>query len=101
MLFALYFCVVIAMTQLYKSSQMNQVFLVYKTDVHHSYASRDVIGIATSPAMAICICQEQARKEHGKINKEQLFNLTTLQQTQGYKGAGEFQFESITTDILL
>jgi hypothetical protein len=80
---------------------MNSVFVVYKTDVHHSYASRDVIGIATSPENAVQICKLQATKEHEKISKQELWNLTNLKQTQGYSGPGEFQFEEMKTDVLL
>lgn len=82
---------------------MNQVFLVYKTDVQHSYASRDIIGIATTHAIACFLCQYQAKKEGFKIpiNSDQWHNLFNLKQTQGYKGEGEFQFEAVNTDILL
>lgn len=80
---------------------MNTVFIVYKTDVHHSYASRDVIGIATSEQSAIAICKAQAQKEGGRISKEDFWNLKNLKQTQGYAGEGEFHFEEMTTDTLL
>lgn len=75
-------------------------FLVYKTDVHHSYASRDIIGVADCKANAICICQEQAKKDE-EISEEQLWNLATLKQTQGYDGEGEFQFEEVQINTLL
>ena len=80
---------------------MEHVFLVYKTDAHHSYASRDVIGIATDQITAINICQEQAEKEGEEISEQELWNLSNLKQTQGYQGEGEFQFEEIKTDCLL
>lgn len=80
---------------------MTEIYLVYKTHSHHSYASRDIIGIATTQARAITICKLQAEKEGDKINREQLFNLQTIKQTQGYKGAGEFQYESVNVDVLL
>ena len=80
---------------------MDSVFIVYKTDNWHSYASRDTIGIATSSLAAIKICKQQAKKENKKIDKDQLFNLANLEQTQGYSGDGEFQFEEITLNKLL
>ena len=80
---------------------MDSVFIVYKTDNWHSCASRDTIGIATSRFAAIEICKEQAKKENKKIDKDQLFNLSNLKQTQGYSGDGEFQFEEITLNKLL
>ncbi len=77
------------------------MYLIYKTDSHHSYNSRDIIGLATTPAMAIKICKLQAIKEGEKISKTELFNLSNISQTQGYSGEGEFQFEEIKTNILL
>lgn len=76
------------------------IYLVYKTDNWHSYDSRDIIGVATSSAMAIKLCMQQAKKEHEKITEAQLYNLTNLKQTQGYTGKGEFQFEEVNTDTL-
>ena len=76
------------------------IYLVYKTDVHHSYASRDIIGVADHKIHAIHICQEQAKKDE-EISEEQLWNLSTLKQTQGYSGEGEFQFEEIQINTLL
>ena len=80
---------------------MTQVFLVYKTDAQHSYASRDVIGIATTEEEAILLCQEQADKEGEAIDEEQLYNLSNLKQTQGYQGEGEFDYESMKINTLL
>lgn len=77
-----------------------EMFIVYKTDSWHSYASRDIIGVATSPAIAVSICKAQAKKEGRAIDKDQLFNLKNLKQTQGYS-EGEFQFEPVETDTLL
>lgn len=79
---------------------MNSLFLVYKTDNQHSYASRDVIGVASSKQEAINLVIMQATKEHARVNKNDLHNLNNLQQTQGYKGDGEFSFESIELDVL-
>lgn len=77
------------------------MYLVYKTDSRHSYASRDIIGLATTSSNAIDICKKQSKKEGEKISKDQLFNLSNIMQTQGYSGEGEFQFEAIKTNILL
>ena len=85
----------------HKTITMEKIFLVYKTDAHHSYASRDIIGVATSPELAVSICQQQAKKEHEELSDDDLFNLRNIAQTQGYDGEGEFQFESVNTDELL
>jgi hypothetical protein len=80
---------------------MDQILVVYKTDTHHSYASRDIIGLATTFNKGILLCHAQASKEGSKIGKEQLHNLTHLKQTQGYKGPGEFQMEWLNVNTLL
>ncbi|WP_062055713.1 hypothetical protein [Aquimarina longa] len=77
------------------------VYLIYKTDNWHSYNSREVIGVCFEPESVIKTCKEQAKKEGEKIKKNQLFNLQTYNQTQGYEGEGEFHFESVDTNTLL
>jgi len=80
---------------------MEQVFICYTTDTWHSYASRDVIGIAIDLKTAISICKQQAKKDGFKIKGDALFELNNLKQTQSYKGSGEFVIEEITTNTLL
>lgn len=80
---------------------MEEVFLVYKTDSHHSYKSRDIIGVVSTPSMAIAICKAQAKKESETISPEQIHNLRNIKQTQGYSGEGEFQYEAASLDELL
>lgn len=80
---------------------MERIYIVYKTDTWHSYNSRDVIGIADTIDSAIDICKQQAKKEHEKITKDQLFNLNNIKQTQGYSGSGEFQFEELQINTLI
>ena len=75
-------------------------FLVYKTDVHHSYASRDIIGVADHKIHAIQICQSYAKKDED-ISETQIYNLATIKQTQGYDGEGEFQFEAVQMNELI
>ncbi len=77
------------------------MYLVYKTDSHHSYASRDIIGVCTSLSSSVKICKQQAEKENEVISKEELWNLENLLQTQGYSGEGEFQIEQFKTNVLL
>lgn len=78
-----------------------RTFLLYKTDSRHSYASRDLIGVATSKEKVIALCKQQAKKEGEKFDSDQLFNLNNISQTQGYSGHGEFHFEEVKTNILL
>lgn len=82
---------------------MEHVFLVYKTDSHHSYASRDLIGIATDASEAITICVNQAHKEGFPLGvaTSARWDLQQLKQTQSYQGEGEFQYEQVQLNKLL
>ncbi len=77
------------------------MYLIYKTDAHHSYASRDLIGVATDKIIAIDIIKQKMRKEGEKLDNNQRYNLDHISQTQGYSGEGEFHFEEVKTNILL
>jgi len=77
------------------------IYLVYKTDIHHSYASRDIIGVADCEVHAIHICQTQVKRDNEELSEDQLFNLRNIKQTQGYSGEGEFQFEGVQENTLL
>jgi hypothetical protein len=85
----------------FKIKIMDEIFIVYKTDNWHSYESRDVIGIATDRSYAMLLCNEKAAKEGCQIAGDQSWNLANLQQTQGYMGEGEFQYEKLFTNVLL
>lgn len=79
---------------------MNKAFIVYKTDVVHSYASRDILGISLF-GDPVSIVLQQAEKEGETVSEEQLFNLRSFSQTQGYLGEGEFHIEPVELDTLL
>jgi len=78
-----------------------KVFIVYKTDSWHSFASRDLIGIATSKDEYINICQAQAKKENKIITTDDIFNLSNIMQTQGCLLEGELYVEEVSTNMLL
>jgi plasmid replication initiation protein len=77
------------------------IYLIYKTDNWHSYASRDLIAIANTHNKAIALCKKQAKKEGNKISQDELFNLNNISQTQGYEGEGEFVIETVEKNVLL
>ena len=80
---------------------MSQIFVVYKTDTWHSYASRNIIGICTTKANVMRVIKQKVKKEGAKLGTYQLFNLQNYKQTQGYAGDGEFQYELFDKNVLL
>lgn len=85
----------------YTDLDNSSVFMVYKTDVHHSYASRDIIGVATSQENALKLCREQAKKEGHSLKGWNMQFLQEKNQTQGYNGPGEFVIEEVYINKLL
>ena len=77
------------------------MFLIYKTDVWHSLASRNLIGVASSPEMVMFLCNKQVKKEGETLDEDQIFNLGNMLQTQGYSGEGEFDIDHVDIDVLL
>lgn len=77
------------------------MYLLYKTDAQHSYDSRDIIAAATSPINAILLAKQHANAEGEPITTEQLWNLQSFNQTQGYEGEGEYQFEHVQEDVII
>ena len=77
------------------------VFLIYKTDQHHSKASRELIGVVQKEVHVLDICKQEAEREHAELDDSQIFYLKQIRQTHGYKGAGEFDYEEVETGVLL
>lgn len=80
---------------------MTSVFIVYKTDSWHSYASRDLLGASEDLAGAIALVKKQVKKENQKLSDDDKHNLAHIKQTQGYDGEGEFDIEEVTLNKLL
>lgn len=76
------------------------IYLVYKTDNWHSYASRDLIGIGSNLANAIKLVKEQVKKENCNLNEDDLYNLEHIKQTQNYENEGEFDIDPCEINIL-
>jgi hypothetical protein len=78
------------------------VILVYRTDVWHTYKSRDLIGVCTDRDETLKVV-EQAVEQDGlpPLSEEQIDLLNRLGQTQGYHGRGEFQTEQYELNTIL
>lgn len=78
------------------------IYLLYKTDVWHTNASKELIGIGTTLYNALTLANEQAKKEGEPELSEYTYNfLRDIYQTQDYSGVGEFLIEKTETNKLL
>lgn len=80
---------------------MKSIFLVYTTDCHHSQASRDLIGCATTHENALKIIQSECENLGETLSEDSLYNLKHIKQTQGHEGEYEFLIDELQTDVLL
>ena len=79
---------------------MKTVFLTYKTDAWHSYASRDLIAVCSNFETAVKLSKKHAKTSGHKISQQEEWNLRNIKQTQGYSGDGEFMIEEMETNVL-
>lgn len=79
----------------------SDMYLVYTTDSHHSYGSRDLIGACTSLKSVMGIIKKKAVIEGVKLDEDDYHCLNNYKQTQGLKANFEFDYEEIETNKLL
>jgi len=86
-----------------KSFIMNkQIILVYRTDIHHSHESKELIGVCTTIRKMKEIVEDSATLKDGVLlDSHQQDLLERIGQTQGYEGEGEFYTETWPLDKLL
>lgn len=88
-----------------------KVDILYKTDKHHSFASRDVIGVFTNHKLLKSTCKELIRDNladtyteadllKGEIEYIHNFLFSSASQTQGLIGF-ELVIEEIETNTLI
>ncbi len=68
-------------------------FIVFTCDNWHTNGSKDLIAVCSDLQNSIKIIRQKARKEGKRISADDLYNLENINQTQGYKGEGEFIIE--------
>jgi hypothetical protein len=79
-----------------------KIILVYRTDIHHSHESKELIGIATSKRKMKEIVEDSATLNDGVLlDSHQQDLLERIGQTQGYEGEREFYTETWPLDKLL
>ena len=74
------------------------VFIVYRTDNHHTIATREIIGIGLTKEDAIQIIIEYTIYMAGVITPELLEQLKNINQTQGFSEPNEFMIEEYETN---
>jgi hypothetical protein len=84
---------------------MNQIVLLHSCDVHHTYTSQFLHGAFSSVDNAINALKEMLAKADDEggyvpLSQEQEDLLRRINQTQGYKGPGEFLLQILPVDEL-
>lgn len=59
------------------------LYLIYTTDVWHTYTSHELIAIATSKKQCYSLIRKYLKRYGVKLDKEQLDMLDSIKQTQG------------------
>ncbi|MFT3946170.1 MAG: hypothetical protein QM763_04275 [Agriterribacter sp.] len=77
------------------------MFILYRTDVWHTYKSRDLIAVCTTQKHLIKICKTIAQNDNTKLSEDDMYCLNYLKQTQGYTGTGELVYEEIKQNTIL
>jgi hypothetical protein len=80
---------------------MGLMIMVFKTDVHHSHDSKELIGVCTGWDEVLKVCVDRCRLEEYKLLKADIEQIRGMGQTQGYRGAGEFYTEKHFTNTLI
>lgn len=77
-----------------KNKEKTCVYIVYKTDAHHSTATRDLVSIFTNLNEAVRCCQHEAKQENEPLTKYDKKML--LEQFQTQRGEENFLIENHT-----
>lgn len=77
------------------------IYLVYKTDAWHTIGSRLLIACCDNKKKAIRLIKKLADSEDEKLSEDDIYNLEKINQTQGYKGNGEFVIDEVEKNVLI
>jgi len=78
-----------------------ELLLVYTTDNHHSFASRDLIGVVDSDGSFIDLVKSHARDVKGlELTDADVFNLQSYGQTQNLDSDFEYASEWVKTNTV-
>lgn len=76
------------------------MYILFKTDDHHSKNSEELLGVATTKDHLVRLAKKVAELEAEKFTEEDGDNLVRINQTQGY-GVGEFVAYDVTINELI
>lgn len=75
------------------------VFILYKTDAWHR--NQEILGVFRTISDAMEGIKEVVIQEGENLSDDDLYNLDTIRQTQGYSGFGEFVVEEVELNKIL
>lgn len=76
-------------------------FLLYKTDPWHTHDSKELLAICDTAESALSLAEMDAIQEGFPLKPEDLDQLVTMNQTQGYWGDGEYLIDEIESNVLI
>ena len=72
------------------------VFIIYRTDVWHSIASREMIGIYSTKRKAIQAIKKDAEMQDEELEDDDIYMLNNYNQTQSRNVGNEYEIEQVT-----
>lgn len=72
------------------------VFIIYRSDVWHSIASREMIGIYSTKRKAIQAIKKDAEMQDEELEDDDIYMLNNYNQTQSRNVGNEYEIEQVT-----
>ncbi len=69
------------------------IYVLFTCDNWHSNNSKEVFGVATTMKNAISMCKKKAKERGVKIDRDDIYNLERIKQTQGIEDDFELIIE--------
>lgn len=80
---------------------MENLYVVFKCDNHHSWTSLDLLGVAGTQTQMLSLVREQTHREERTLSRECVDELKRMRQTQSYSGDGQFLIQEATLNELI
>ena len=81
---------------------MKSIFIINTCNTHHNYNSMDIIAICDNKNRILGLIKQFINsKGYKKLSPDDLMNIETINQTQGYSEGFEFHIEEYTLNELI